>query len=121
MKNIDFISIFSSAKLLVATGFPWLEGVYTEIIDIGNPDMICLAGDTAPVFSRGCTGGLIRNEVLICGCIQADHYDEETDTWDEEETDTCWVLGDHLVLGFHMTYKRDFSSSIVINNKVSIY
>ena len=109
----NFSSIFSSDKLLVITGYPTERGIHSEVIDIGNPDMIC--EELQPHgFQRGCTGGVIMKQALICGCRIDDEHGNS------DYSDICWVEGNSEVDDFiGMSYKRGFSSGIVINNKVS--
>ena len=65
-------------------------------------------------FQRGCTGGVIMKQALICGCRIDDEHGNS------DYSDICWVEGNSEVDDFiGMSYKRGFSSGIVINNKVS--
>ena len=85
--------------------------MHSEVIDYGNPDMICKDLQSKG-NGRGCSGGLIQNQVLICGCfIKSDNPNGYSDT--------CEVLGQPPEEFFTMSYKRGFSSSIVIENRVS--
>ena len=112
-KSFDLFPIFSSDKLLVITGYPTEWGVHSEVIDIGNPDMIC--EELQPRgFQRGCTGGVILKQALVCGCRVDNAYDSNS-----EFSNTCWVEGHDEEDVLYMSYQRGFSSGVVINNKVS--
>ena len=53
--------------MLVATGSPGNNGIYTEIIDLDNPSFTCSKVRQFPIKSSYATGGLVGQTPLICG------------------------------------------------------
>ena len=59
---------FFSAKLLVATGYPWMTSVLTEVIDLADESTTCDTLDDHPIQVTRASGGLINGSLpLICG------------------------------------------------------
>ena len=55
-------------KLLITTGYPYDNGVYSEVIDVNNSNVTCET--SLPDFPLGiayATGGLLMGRPLICG------------------------------------------------------
>ena len=55
-------------NLLVVTGFPFLHGQKSEVIDLSDLNSTCQLLEDFPDFASGATGDLIQNQFpLICG------------------------------------------------------
>ena len=111
MDTLNFYFTSSSGKLLVVSGVPQNSGYKAEVIDIEDPDNTCLdfgSGNILEGFAA-CTGGFVQNEVIVCGC-------QRLIDWGFSKI--CHLLNTDK--SFQMTYERAHSSSIVINNEVSV-
>ena len=99
-----FIS-FTDSKLLVIGGYPFANGLYSEVIDINDANAVCSRLSDPPYSFRQGTGGLINGNPIACG------------GWSNHYYDSCFVLGSSTTIT--MTRKRDGVSSIVYGDKVS--
>ena len=102
----------SPTKLLVVTGdFDdqyYNDGLKSEIIDLENANLVCEDLSNAPyVMSLG-TGGFVNGNPVICGGFDGN-----------KQLDICFVLGQNDIL--ELEYARSIASSIVFDNKVSIF
>ena len=99
---------FSSAKLLVTTGLPFENGRHSEVIDIFNEDTICDDLQNSPYNNKGAVGGLIHENIpLVCGGWNGNNV----------KYNQCYDLVQNTLIT--MNKIRFYSSSIVVNNKVS--
>ena len=99
---------FSIAKLLVTTGLPFENGRHSEIIDIFNEDTTCDDLQNSPYNNKGAVGGLIHENLpLVCGGWNGNNV----------KYNQCYDLAQNTLVT--MNKYRFYSSSIVVNNKVS--
>ena len=97
---------FTDSKLLVFGGYPFANGLYSEVIDLNDASVVCSRLSDPPYSFRQGTGGLINGNLPIaCG------------GWDNNYYDSCFILGSSTSIT--MTAKRDGVSSIVYGDKVS--
>ena len=109
LDTLSFYFTPSSGKLLVVSGVPTNSGYKAEVIDIEDPDNTCLDFGSWLEARAACTGGFVQNEVIVCGC-------QRLIDWGFSKI--CHLLNTDK--SFQMTYERAHSSSIVINNEVSV-
>ena len=95
--------------LLVTTGTPYKTGKHSEVIDLGNSEMICDLLPDFPIQTKGSTGGLLNEFTpLICGgdnlndkCYTIGQFEPLTELHSGPNylqsvvlnTDTLWVVG----------------------------
>ena len=104
----NHLEFFSSAKLLVTTGLPFENGRHSEVIDIFNEDTICDDLQNSPYNNKGAVGGLIHENIpLVCGGWNGNNV----------KYNQCYDLVQNTLIT--MNKIRFYSSSIVVNNKVS--
>ena len=102
------MDFFPSAKLLVTTGLPFENGRHSEVIDIFNEDTICDDLQNSPYNNKGAVGGLIHENIpLVCGGWNGNNV----------KYNQCYDLVQNTLIT--MNKIRFYSSSIVVNNKVS--
>ena len=100
-----FIS-FTDSKLLVIGGYPFANGLYSEVIDLNDASKVCSRLSDPPYSFRQGTGGLINGNLPIaCG------------GWSNTTYDSCFILGSNTSIT--MTAGRNGVSSIVYGDKVS--
>ena len=58
---------YITAKLLVASGFPIPSGVNIEILDLIDPNFICILKDERAKRGGEAIGGMITNQAIIVG------------------------------------------------------
>ena len=111
LDTLDFYFTSSSGKLLVVSGVPTNSGYKAEVIDIEDPDNTCLDFGSGPLLEKraACTGGFVQNEVIVCGCQSLEDWSSSKD---------CHLL--NAGKSFPMMWERSHSSSIVINDAVSV-
>ena len=63
----NLFSIYISAKVLIATGYPFEMGQKTEIIDLLNPNYSINSKLPEVPPRYGAVGGVIQNHVIVCG------------------------------------------------------
>ena len=72
---------------MITTGYPYVEGRNTEIVDVENSDFTCTKVSPFPVNNSGAIGGLIDGKtIFICGgtngSVSRDCYSlNETGLW----------------------------------------
>ena len=119
----NFLSAEPGTKVLVATGYPVNNGVYTEIIDLENPSFTCSKVGQFPILLTDATGGLVGQTPLICGgWSKACHTLLENGSWKEDKVATLntgrhsaaygsVVINDQLVVaGGHDGYGNRFNT-----------
>ena len=109
---IQCAQAFFNPKLLVVTGWPYENGIHSEVIDLEHEGSTCQDLANAPYDMGFGTGSFIQKEVMICGGFR-DYYDGSGSTYFNK----CWILGQDK--NITMKYERADASSIVINDRVS--
>ena len=104
--------VIATAKLLVVTGYPYENGIHSEVIDLEHEDLTCQELANAPYQMDDGTGGFVQNDVMICG-----GYDGNDHPPDYPILNKCWILGQNKSIS--MEYERDRPSGTVINDRVS--
>ena len=103
---------FVTAKLLVVTGWPYENGIHSEVIDLEHEGSTCQDLANAPYDMIDGTGGLVQNEVMICGGYR-NYYNGSGQAYFNK----CWMFGQDKNIS--MEYERQHASSIVLNDRVS--
>ena len=69
-------------KVLITTGYPYDNGVFSEVIDVNNWNVTCESLPDFPVRIAYATGGFLMGRPLICGgessfsrCYFLDNFD----------------------------------------------
>ena len=62
-----YIMTYITAKLLVTSGFPIPSGVNIEILDLIDPNFICILKDERAKRGGEAIGGMITNQAIIVG------------------------------------------------------
>ena len=91
---------------MVITGYPYENGIHSEVIDLIDGDSICEDLANAPYQMNVGTGGLVNSKPLVCGGSYSGHLNK------------CFILGENKTI--NMAHERNHPSSVVINNKVSL-
>ena len=81
-----FITSSFLAKLLVASGCPYLQNALNEVIDLTNPSLSCQSwADHPRPNTHGEVGEIINDKLLICGGIEKNGP--------TLATDSCFEIG----------------------------
>ena len=103
--------------MLVTTGFPYSNGIHSEVIDIHNDDSTCTDLFDAPYEMEGGTGGFTENfwnYVLICGGSKS-NGDDSSECWSAPLISSRMNVGQSRDT-ITMKYKRNHASSITIKS-----
>ena len=84
-----------------------MSGIYSEVIDLYNENIICQYMAYVPHKIVEGTGGLVKGKPFICG------------GYENEDSNKCWILALGKWKIITMAYERVGASSIVIQDKVS--
>ena len=103
--------LFFPLAIIIATGYPHINGKNTELIDLdlSSNGKVCQNLEY-PIQVGAATGGVIdKNTVLVCGGRKPD------------ATDACYVLGNkHDVPVTRMTEKRRRAASVVFKGRLFV-
>ena len=103
---------FYAGRALVTTGYPYGNGIQTEVIDFKNENISCETLPDFPIKLEAATGGLLFNSVpMVCGGLS---FDPKLIIHSN-----CYIVGQEEPIT-SLNTARYFSASVVLNNRLGI-